>query len=130
MIATFEKPGANIVEEIWSCKIYYLLSECFLYDGNPYIEGIHELISDDMSYQEVYIMFHDKNFYDLWFDEFKDVYVAYREQAFSELRKKNVEVVEYLEDLDAGGVIPGTQLSSVFETRFPGKLTKKLNGEA
>ena len=129
MIASFEKSRSNIQEEVWSCKIFYLLTECFLYNGNPYVDGVHEILSDDMSYKEVYIIFHDRNFYDLWFEEFKDVYVPLREQAFAEFRANGVTVTEYLDELDAGGVNPGTRLSSEFVTRYPEKLSQKLDSQ-
>ena len=129
MIASFEKSRSNIQEEVWSCKIFYLLTECFLYNGNPYVDGVHEILSDDMSYKEVYIIFHDRNFYDLWFEEFKDVYVPLREQAFAEFRANGVTVTEYLDELNAGGVNPGTRLSSEFVTRYPEKLSQKLDSQ-
>jgi radical SAM superfamily enzyme YgiQ (UPF0313 family) len=119
LITTFEKPGVNIIETLWSVKSYYNLADCFLYEGNPYIEGIHENVSDDVSYVEYYIPYHDRNFYELWYDEFKDIFIPYREAAFAELRSMGVEINQYWEELDIAGVGEGSLPIEEFVSRFP-----------
>lgn len=127
LVTTFEKSGVNIIETLWNIKSYYNVADCFLYEGNPYIEGIYENISEDLSYVEYYIPFHDQNFYELWFDEFKDVFMPYREQAFAELRELGVTITQYWETLDVPG-IEGDQplLMDDFVSRFPDKQPAKF----
>lgn len=117
MAVTFEKPGANVIESIWSSKNYFHLADCFLYDGNPYIEGIHEFLSDDLSYAEYIIPFHDKNFYELWFDEFKDIYLPYRQASFDEFRSKGIVINDYIQSFDVGGT-DGMKLLTEFVSKF------------
>jgi len=121
-MATFEIPGKNIIEILAQCKSYWDLGGCFLYDGNPYIDRVYDFKSDDNSYIEVYSIFHDKNFYELWFDEFKDIYVPYKAAAFAELRKANVIITEYMDDTNIVGADEGVQLTANFKTRFPDRL--------
>lgn len=124
MAVTFEKPQSNVLEIIWTNKTYYHLSDCFLYENNPYIEGVHEAVSDDLSYVEYVIPFHDKNFYELWFDEFKDVYLGYREQVFADLKKSGVIIQDYLQSLDVDGTTDTMKPISEFVTKFPEKLSQ------
>jgi hypothetical protein len=122
LILTLEKPSVDIIDIIWQVKSYHPVANCFLYEGNPYIEGIIELFNDDRSYVEYHVAFHSRKFYELWFDEFKDVFMPYREQAFSELEALGVEINEYWSECDIeaarGTALPATE----FVTRFPGKI--------
>jgi hypothetical protein len=126
LITTFEKPGANIIETIWSVNSYYHLADCFAYEGNPYIENIEELCADDMSYAEYFVTFHDQNFYELWHDEFKDIYVPSREVAFDQLEKLGVEIKQYWERIDVVGIPTNSLLVKDFVSRFPDDLPERF----
>jgi len=127
MVTTFSSESNDVKNAIRSVKHWYLLSEFYYFEGsNNYINGVHELISDDHRHAEYYVLFHDKEFYELWYELFNDRYVAVKEECFALFREKNLIVTEYLEDLTVSGVSPDTQPLSKFETKFPGKFTKKL----
>jgi hypothetical protein len=119
LITTFEKSGENVIETLWTVKSYYHLADCYIYEGNPYIEDIQERYTDDMSYAEYYVTYHDQNFYELWHDEFKDIYIPSREVAFDQLRKMGVEIKQYWEKIGVAGVDAHDSLIKDFVSRFP-----------
>jgi hypothetical protein len=127
-VTTYEKPGSDILEIIWNIKSFNSLSDCFLYEGNPYIDSINEYISDDISYVEYVVDWHDQNFYELWLDEFKDIVVPYRQDFYQTIKGQGIEFKEFWSSLDApvlalpDYVVPLSM--DQFTTRFPDKFKK------
>jgi len=56
-----------------------------------YINGVHELISDDHRHAEYYVLFHDKEFYELWYELFNNRYVAVKEELFYPVQRKEFD---------------------------------------
>lgn len=126
MITTFSSENNDVKRAIQSVKHWYLLSEFYYFENNHYINGVHELISDNQQYAEYYVLFHDKEFYELWYELFSDRYLAVKEECFNLFKEKKLIVTEYFEDLTVSGVGPDAQPLSNFETKFPSKFTKNL----
>ena len=119
LILTLEKPESDIIDIIWSVESYQPVANCFLYEGNPYIEGIIEWFTDDRSYVEYHVPFHSQRFYEMWFEEFKDVFIPFREQSFSELKSLGVELKEYWDDCSIEAATTDSLSSTLFVSRFP-----------
>lgn len=125
MITTFELPGGDALRTLKSVKQWYLLSEFFYWEKtNPYVSGIHELVSDDLSYVEFYVLFHDKEFFELWFELFNNKFLECKVECYNGFKEKGLIIKEYIESFDV--ISEGMQPMSEFVTRFPSKLTKNL----
>ena len=127
-VTTYEKPGSDILEIIWNIKSFNSLSNCFVYEGNPYVDFINEYVSDDASYVEYVVDWHDQNFYELWLDEFKDVVLPYRQDFYQTIKKQDIEFKEFWSSLDAPVLdLPHPDIPlpiNQFTTRFPDKFKK------
>jgi hypothetical protein len=119
-------PGFSIIDTIWSLESYRRMSDSFLFQDNHYIECIIENISDDKSFVEYIVPFHDRSFYDMWFREQEENYIPYREQAFADLRSLGVEIKTYIPDLSAPGVSSEFSLDSEFITSFPERVLTRF----
>jgi hypothetical protein len=123
-VTTFEKPGSDILDIIWNIKSFNSTSDCFLYEGNPYIDSVDEYVSDDGSYVEYVVQWHDQNFYELWFDEFKDILVPHRHEYYQTIKEQGVQFKEFWSSMDVPGVPDFALPIDQFTTRFPDKLKK------
>jgi hypothetical protein len=123
-VTTYEKPGCDILDIVWNIKSFNTVSECYQFEGNPYIDYIDEYVSDDASYVEYHVGWHDQNFYELWIDEFKDIILPYRHEFYQTLTEQGVQFNEFWSSIDAPGVPDFAMSIDQFTTRFPDKFKK------
>jgi hypothetical protein len=89
-ISTFEKTGTQIEAELWATPGWFKLTQCFLYDNNPYISKMDLKISDDGSYIEYHIIWHNEEAYNAWFDEWKSVHNDIKPKVINNLKSRGI----------------------------------------
>jgi hypothetical protein len=102
-ISTFEKPGGQIEAELWATPGWFKFSQCFLYEGNPYIARLDLKSSVDGSYVEYYLDYHDENAYRAWHDEWKHIHDEVRFNCFESLKSRGVQIKLYWPAEELGG---------------------------
>ena len=119
-ICTMEKAGIDVVD-LWESQQGWwdFCEACFLYEGNPYIEPIYQRESDDKSYVEIHVIYHDENFYQLWHDEFKEIHDDWRAKTFKNLEDMGVTINRYWETTDLSA--PGSRPLSEFVCKIDGE---------
>ncbi len=70
-ITVFEKEGAQVEAEMWATPGWFKMSQCFVYENNPYISKMDLKANQEGSYLEVYIEYHSKEEYEAWHAEWK-----------------------------------------------------------
>ena len=90
-ITVFEKPGAQLEAELWATPGWFKFSQCFLYDGNPYISKLDLKSNDEGSYLEYYIEYHNIEAYHAWYDEWKHIHDDLRIKIIDNLKTRGIE---------------------------------------
>lgn len=104
-VSTFGKTGAQIEAELWATPGWFKFSQCFLYEGNPYIARLDVKFSSDGSYAEYYLDYHDENAYRAWHDEWKHIHDVTRHNCFESLKTRGIQIELYWPGEELGGNI-------------------------
>jgi hypothetical protein len=99
-ITVFEKPDVQLEAELWATPGWFKFSQCFLYDGNPYISNIDLKLNQEGSYLEYYIDYHNAEAYQAWYDEWKHVHDDLRVKIIANLKSRGIESQLYWPDED------------------------------
>ena len=104
-VTTFELPESDIHSILLATPGIDVVSSCFVLGENPYLESFETKTSEDKSYMEVYINFHDEHSYNSWHDQWGSVHDNARSMVYNLLRHAGVSINRYWEtsDLAASG---------------------------
>jgi hypothetical protein len=68
---------------------------------------------------EIHVIYHDQNFYELWYDEFKEIHDDWRAKTFKNLEDQGVVINRYWETTDLSA--PGSKPLSEFVCKIDGE---------
>lgn len=89
-ISVFEKQGAQVEAELWATPGWFKFTQCFLYDNNPYISKLDLKISEDGSYVEYEINWHNEEAYTSWYEEWKNIHNDIKPKITSNLKSRGI----------------------------------------
>lgn len=115
-VTTFELPESDIYSVLFSTPGMDVVSSCFVLGENPYLDSAEIKISNDRSYMEVHINFHDENNYNSWHDQWASVHDNVRIIAFNLLKNAGVSIERYWETSDLA--MPGSRPISEFVSKI------------
>jgi hypothetical protein len=95
IITVFEKEGAQIESEIWATPGWFKFQQFYLLENNSYLCNLDKKISEDGSYLEYYVDYHDEEAFLAWYEEWKDLYDNLRTQVIENLKSRGVQHTVY-----------------------------------
>lgn len=118
-VTVFEKEGAQVEAEIWATPGWFKISQCFLYENNPYISRIDAKSNVDGSYFELFVDYHNEDAYLAWYDEWKHIHDDLRPKVIENLKTRGVDSILYWPEAN----VPAPQHEKVLPiTKFVSKL--------
>ena len=100
-ITVFEKEGAQVEAEIWATPGWFKISQCFLYENNPYISRLDIKTNPDGSYLELYVDYHTEEAYLAWYDEWKHIHDDLRPKVMENLKSRGIESKLYWPEIQS-----------------------------
>jgi|LauGreDrversion4_2_1035121.scaffolds.fasta_scaffold915548_2 hypothetical protein len=97
-ITVFEKEGAQVEAEMWATPGWFKMSQCFVYENNPYISKMDLKANQEGSYLEVYIEYHSKEAYEAWHAEWKHIHDELRFKVMENLKTRGIDNKLYWPD--------------------------------
>jgi hypothetical protein len=91
IITVFEKEGTQIESEIWATPGWFKFQQLYLYENNPYMSNLEAKISEDKSYIEYHVDYHDEAAFLAWYEEWKDLYIELRTKVLENLKSRGVQ---------------------------------------
>ena len=95
IITVCEKEGAQIESEIWATPGWLKFQQFYLLENNSYLCNLDKKISEDGSYLEYYVDYHDEEAFLAWYEEWKDLYDDLRTQVIENLKSRGVQHTVY-----------------------------------
>ena len=115
-VFTAEKPESNVLEVLNACPGWHDVVACFPPDS-PFAQ-FTEQFSEDGSYAEWQMFFHDREVYELWYDAYKDLHDASREATITFFESQGGTIGLYNEGVDLSSP-ERSQPIEEFVSRFP-----------
>jgi hypothetical protein len=94
-ISVFEKSGAQIEAELWATPGWFKLTQCFLYDSNPYVSKMDLKSTEDGSYVEYHIYWHNEEAYATWLEEWSTVHNDIKPRVLENLNSREIQHTLY-----------------------------------
>lgn len=95
IISVFEKEGTQIESEIWATPGWFKFQQFYLLENNSYLCNLDKKISEDGSYLEYYVDYHDEEAFLAWYEEWKDLYIELRTKVLENLKSRGVQHTVY-----------------------------------
>ena len=116
-VTTFEKDNTNLVPVLWGILEFAECSRLCFEGNSPYISSSEWKMTEEKSYIELYLKFHDEPTYLAWYDMFGSVHDAYATILKKKLNEQGVDIKRYFE---------GTTLIDPDNTLFISEFTSKF----